>query len=70
MKNWEKEFDEFIDLLPARVGETPRELLKSFVRNLLTEERQRILEIIEKMDVSELMAEEVLSKLKSSIEEI
>lgn len=31
-EQWEKEFDEFMDRLPKRVGETPRELLRGFIR--------------------------------------
>ncbi len=47
--NWKEEFYQFMETLPKRVGETPKDLLLDFITTLLEKQREEYVEMIEKL---------------------
>jgi type IV secretory pathway TrbF-like protein len=43
-EEWEKEFDKMMSEMPQRVSATPRIVLKSFIRNLRSKDRDTLIE--------------------------
>lgn len=46
-QDWKEEFDNLIDKLPTRVSETPKEVIISFIENLLSQQRKEIINELE-----------------------
>lgn len=62
MTDWQLQFDIFIDTLPQRVGETPREVLRDFIQSLLDQQKKELLEKIRLLPQSLLVPQPPLEE--------
>jgi len=53
-EDWEQRFDALIASLPKRVGETPENVIKPFIRSLLSQRDTALVEDLEKSEIKEI----------------